>query len=122
MKVADVDEAVRLANDCQYGLSGVIFASDSKRATEIALRLDTGDISINRVGAVMGAPHLPWGGQKNSGVGRRGGPEGLYRFTTTQAVAIDTQIGLRPALALIDPFTLRMLKLVRRLRRLFPFL
>lgn len=122
MKVADANEAVQLANDCQYGLSGVVFTGDSNKGINVARCLDTGDISVNRVGVVMGAPHLPWGGQKDSGVGRRGGPEGLLRFTTTQAIAVDTQIGLRPALALIDPFTMRMLKLVRGLRRIFPFL
>jgi succinate-semialdehyde dehydrogenase / glutarate-semialdehyde dehydrogenase len=122
MRVADDEEAIRLANDSVYGLSSVIFTGDSKRGQQLAARLDTGDVSINRVGAVMGAPHLPWGGQKASGMGRRGGPEGILRFTTSQSIVVDTQIGLRPALTLLDPFTLRMVKLVRWLRLKFPFL
>ncbi|MFW5691757.1 MAG: succinic semialdehyde dehydrogenase [Chloroflexota bacterium] len=122
MKVANAEEAIRLANDNEYGLSGAIFTRDMRRGERLATRLDTGDISVNRNNAVPASPKLPWGGQKNSGVGRRGGPEGLYRFTTTQSILVDRQIGVKPALSLLDPTTLTFLKTVRQLRRWFPWM
>jgi succinate-semialdehyde dehydrogenase / glutarate-semialdehyde dehydrogenase len=122
MKVADEKEAIKWANDSEYGLSGLIFTKNGKYGANLATQLDTGDISVNRAGAVVGSLDLPWGGQKASGVGRRGGPEGLLRFTTTQSIVIDSQIAMKPSLTLIDPFVLRMLKLMRRVRRIFPFL
>lgn len=120
MKVQHADEAVRLANDSEYGLSGAIFSGDTQRAERIALRIDTGDMSINRNAAVQASSALPWGGQKNSGYGRRGGKEGLMRFVTTQSIVIDRQIGTKPALSLIDPTTMTAIKVIRFLRRIFP--
>jgi succinate-semialdehyde dehydrogenase/glutarate-semialdehyde dehydrogenase len=120
MKVQHADEAVRLANDSEYGLSGAIFSRDTARAERIALRIDTGDMSINRNAAVQASASLPWGGQKNSGYGRRGGKEGLMRFVTTQSIVIDRQIGTKPALSLIDPLTLNAIKVIRFLRRWIP--
>jgi succinate-semialdehyde dehydrogenase / glutarate-semialdehyde dehydrogenase len=120
MRVADADEAVRLVNDCRYGLSGSIYTSDLKRGEELATRLDTGDICVNRVNAVYASGHLPTGGQKESGLGRRGGPEGLLRFVTAQSILVDTQIGSRPALKLVDPTTLFFLKFIRQVRRILP--
>jgi len=122
MRVANVDEAVRLANDSPYGLSGAVFTKDLKRGEQIATRLDTGDISVNRTSAVAAAPRLPWGGQKDSGMGRRGGPEGLLRFVSQQSVVVDKQIGMKPALGLVDPQTLMALKVMRNLRKVFPFI
>mgnify|MGYP000423045753 CR=1 FL=1 len=121
MKVKDADEAIRMANDSEYGLSGSIFTRDLKRGEQLATRIDTGDIGVNRAAAVAASPKLPWGGQKNSGVGRRGGPEGLLRFVSTQSVLVDRQIGTKPALALLDPLTLNFLKLMRTVRRVLPF-
>lgn len=120
MKVQHTDEAVRLANDSEYGLSGAIFSGDTARAERIALRIDTGDMSINRNAAVQASAALPWGGQKNSGYGRRGGKEGLMRFVTTQSIVVDRQIGTKPALSLIDPVTMMAIKIIRFLRRWIP--
>ncbi len=120
MKVANEEEAVRLANDSEYGLSGAVFTADLDKGERLATRLDTGDITVNRTNAVPASPYLPWGGQKNSGFGRRGGPEGLLRFTSSQSVVVDRQIGMKPALTLLDPTTLTFLKIVRQARRIFP--
>lgn len=120
MKVQHADEAIRLANDSEYGLSGAIFSGDTARAERIALRIDTGDMSINRNAAVQASASLPWGGQKNSGYGRRGGKEGLLRFVTTQSIVVDRQIGTKPALSLIDSTTLTAIKVIRFLRRWIP--
>ncbi|MBN1964637.1 MAG: aldehyde dehydrogenase family protein, partial [Anaerolineae bacterium] len=72
MRVSSVDEAVRLANDSRYGLSGAVFTGDLKRGERIACQMDSGDVSVNRTQFVVGTPSLPMGGQKDSGLGRRG--------------------------------------------------
>src|SRR5690606_40682727 len=82
MKVNDADEALRLANDSPYGLSGAIYTRDMQRGEALARRIDSGDVSVNRPLAIWGAVDAPMGGQKSSGIGRRGGPEGLLRFVT----------------------------------------
>jgi len=122
MRVPNVEEAIRLANDSPYGLSGAIFTKDRKRGEQIATRLNTGDITVNRTNSVPASPRLPWGGQKDSGMGRRGGPEGLMRFVSPQSVVVDKQIGMKPALGLIDPQTLMAAKMMRTVRRLLPFI
>ncbi|MBC7811780.1 MAG: aldehyde dehydrogenase family protein, partial [Burkholderiales bacterium] len=62
MRVRDADEAVRLANDNEYGLSGAIFSRDLKRAEQLATRIDSGDIAVNRTHVVFGTPDAPMGG------------------------------------------------------------
>jgi aldehyde dehydrogenase (NAD+) len=79
----DVDDAVRLANDSDYGLSGTVFSADPERAYQVARRMQTGNISVN--GLEM-SPNVPFGGYKQSGLGREGGPEGLDAFLETKAV------------------------------------
>ncbi|MBC7813200.1 MAG: aldehyde dehydrogenase family protein, partial [Burkholderiales bacterium] len=122
MRVRDADEAVQLANDNEYGLSGAIFSRDLKRAEQLATRIDSGDIAVNRTHVVFGTPDAPMGGQKHSGVGRRGGPEGLRRFVSTQTVITDRLWATPPGLALLDSFTLKALFTLRMLRRWLPFL
>ena len=122
MRVADADEAVRLANDGDYGLSGSVFTANTKAGEQLATRLNTGDISVNRVNAVPGSPRLPWGGQKSSGIGRRGGPEGLMRFVSPQSIVVDRQIGVKPAHSVIDPVTYRLLNMMHTVRKWMPFL
>jgi acyl-CoA reductase-like NAD-dependent aldehyde dehydrogenase len=122
MRVANSEEAIRLANDSEYGLSASIFTKNLKRGEEIALQIDSGDVCINRTQMTAGTHSLPWGGQKNSGIGRRGGPEGLLRFVTTQSVIIDNLIGSKPELSLADPFSLKMLLTLRKLRRYVSFI
>lgn len=122
MKVKNAEEALRYANDSEYGLSGSVWTKNLKRGEQIATQMDTGDIGVNRAAATANSPTMPWGGQKHSGTGRRGGPEGLMRFVTTQSVVVDKQIGVKPTLVLVDPFILRVLKTMRTLRRSLPFL
>lgn len=122
MKVADAAEAVRLTNGSEYGLSGAIFSRNLDRAEALATRLNTGDVTINRTNAVAGSPALPWGGQKHSGLGRRGGPEGLLRFVTPQSIVVDTAVGSKPSLIPLDPLTLGFLKALRVVRRFVPFI
>lgn len=123
MKVSNADEAIRLANASEYGLLASIFTRDLDKGERLATRLQVGGVTINRsTAALQASTHLPWGGEKNSGIGRRGGPEGIMRFTTPQSVLVDTQIGTQPALHLLDPLTLNTLLVLRVLRRWLPFL
>lgn len=87
-----VDEAIDLANDTQYGLSGSVYSSDPKRAYDVARRIRTGTVEIN--GAVAGF-HAPLGGFKASGLGREAAREGFDAYVELKsygvpADAIDT--------------------------------
>lgn len=78
------DEAVRIANDSIYGLSGVVFANDLERAKSVARRIRTGTLGIN--GGLWYGADAPFGGYKQSGIGRQCGIEGLEIFTETKTV------------------------------------
>jgi aldehyde dehydrogenase (NAD+) len=81
----DEDEAVRIANDSVYGLSGAVFSKDDERALHVASRIRTGTTAIN---TYVVDPSLPFGGFKESGIGREHGREALEGFTETKAVAL----------------------------------
>ena len=74
------DEAVRLANDCAYGLNASIWSRDPSRYDRCARSLETGNVFVNNVLTNIGNPHLPFGGVKESGLGRYHGREGLLAF------------------------------------------
>jgi acyl-CoA reductase-like NAD-dependent aldehyde dehydrogenase len=86
IKYADVEEAIRLANDNPNGLGGSVWSSDLARATEVGKRLECGTVWINEHGAVQ--PDAPFGGVKQSGIGVEFGRQGLEEFTTIQTVKI----------------------------------
>jgi benzaldehyde dehydrogenase (NAD) len=79
-RVDSVDEAVRLANDTEYGLSAAVFTRDIARGFEIAKRIDSGICHINSPTVQDEAP-MPFGGVKASGYGRFGGKAGIEAFT-----------------------------------------
>jgi acyl-CoA reductase-like NAD-dependent aldehyde dehydrogenase len=80
------EEAVALANDSDFGLSGAVFSADVGRAYEIALQLRTGGVLINGGGGRMSS-HAPFGGVKRSGYGREYGVEGLNEFTNMKTIS-----------------------------------
>ena len=80
----DEDDAVAIANDSVYGLSGAITSGDVERAKRVAHRIRTGTLSLN--GGVWYGADAPFGGYKQSGVGRQCGIEGLEVFTETKTV------------------------------------
>jgi aldehyde dehydrogenase (NAD+) len=82
----DDDDAVRIANDSIFGLSGGIFGADTERAISIARRVRTGTFGIN--GGNYFAPDVPFGGYKQSGVGREMGVAGLEEFLETKTLAV----------------------------------
>ncbi|MCK0175687.1 aldehyde dehydrogenase family protein [Mycolicibacterium sp. F2034L] len=95
MKVSSVAEAIRLANDSQYGLSASVFSKDLERAKDVALQLDCGGVNINDVISNLMCTTAPMGGWKASGIGARfGGQEGLRKYCRIETVvAPRTNIG-----------------------------
>jgi betaine-aldehyde dehydrogenase len=83
MPYSDEDDAVRIANDTEYGLAGGVWSGDPDRALRVAKRLRTGQVEIN--GGAFN-PAAPFGGYKQSGVGREGGTFGLEEFLETKAI------------------------------------
>jgi aldehyde dehydrogenase (NAD+) len=82
----DDDEAVAIANNSPYGLSGAIQSADADRALRIAHRIRTGTLMIN--GGMFYGADAPFGGYKASGVGRQNGIEGLSQYLETKTVAM----------------------------------
>lgn len=80
------DDAVTIANDSRYGLCGTVWGADSNRAADIARRVQTGTIAVNHFAMAFGAP---FGGYKDSGMGRELGPEGLEAYLQTKAISMD---------------------------------
>jgi aldehyde dehydrogenase (NAD+) len=79
----DVEHAVAIANDSDYGLSGAVFARDAELAERIARRVRTGQISVNTWGMCV---VQPFGGYKQSGLGREGNVEGLMSYLETKVI------------------------------------
>jgi acyl-CoA reductase-like NAD-dependent aldehyde dehydrogenase len=82
----DDDDAVRIANDSPYGLSGGVWSADAEHAVRIARRMRTGSIAIN--GTYPPFPAVPFGGFKESGLGRELGPEGLQSFLEPKSIGL----------------------------------
>jgi aldehyde dehydrogenase (NAD+) len=81
----DDADAVRIANDSGYGLSGGVFSASEERGTAIARRIRTGSIGVN--GGLWYGADSPYGGYKASGIGRQNGLEGFEQYLETKAVA-----------------------------------
>jgi acyl-CoA reductase-like NAD-dependent aldehyde dehydrogenase len=84
----DEDEAIRLANDTEYGLSGSLWTRDVGRAIRVARAVETGTLSVNSHSSVR--YWTPFGGMKQSGLGRELGPDALASFTDVKNVFIST--------------------------------
>lgn len=84
----DLDEAIRLANDCDYGLNASVVGPE-REAMQVAKHLNAGSVNINEgFRASFASMETPMGGFKSSGQGRRNGPGGLLRFTEAKAIGI----------------------------------
>jgi betaine-aldehyde dehydrogenase len=82
----DPDDAVRIANDSDYGLSGSVWTSDVEAGIDVARRVRTGTYGINQFGTLD--MRNPFGGFKSSGVGRELGPEGLSAYLETKSIVL----------------------------------
>jgi acyl-CoA reductase-like NAD-dependent aldehyde dehydrogenase len=81
----DDDDAIRLANDSDFGLGGSVWTADTERGLAVARRIHTGTIGIN---SYLPDPAGPFGGVKASGVGRELGPEGLNSYLTYKSIYV----------------------------------
>jgi len=87
VKVADEDEAIRLANDSRYGLSATVWTSDPARGERVARRIEAGAVNINDAMANGFQFAVPMPGWKDSGIGaRNGGAEGILKYCRVQAI------------------------------------
>ena len=93
-RVTGEDEAIALANDTPYGLGGSVFSSDLERARDVAGRIASGMVFINR--PALSRPELPFGGIKRSGYGRELSELGMQEFVNKKlvfSVAPDAPVG-----------------------------
>ncbi|RWR07121.1 aldehyde dehydrogenase [Paenirhodobacter populi] len=95
IRAKDEDDAVRLANDTEYGLSAAVFSRDIARALTVAKRIRSGICHINGP-TVHDEAQMPFGGTKDSGYGRFGGKAGINEFTELRWITIETQPGHYP--------------------------
>lgn len=84
----DDEDAIRIANDSSYGLSGAIHSGSEQRALDMARRIRTGTMGIN--GGMWYAPDCPFGGYKKSGIGREMGVQGFEEYLETKVVGVPT--------------------------------
>jgi len=84
---ATEDEGVRMANDTEYGLISYVFAKDPGTGVKLARRMESGMVAVNR--GLASDPAAPFGGMKESGLGREGGFAGIHEFLETQYLAVD---------------------------------
>ena len=83
----DLDEAVGLANRSEFGLVSYVYTGDLRAGMQVSERLDSGMVGLNR--ALVSDPAAPFGGTKQSGLGREGGHEGMLEFTESKYVAVE---------------------------------
>jgi succinate-semialdehyde dehydrogenase / glutarate-semialdehyde dehydrogenase len=81
------DEVISLANDTEYGLVSYLYSADLRRSLRVAEALEAGMVGINR--GIVSDPAAPFGGVKQSGIGREGGHEGLLEFSEIKYIAVD---------------------------------
>ncbi|ETX29406.1 NAD-dependent succinate-semialdehyde dehydrogenase [Roseivivax isoporae] len=81
----DTEDVIARANDTEYGLVAYVFSEDFRRALQVCERLDYGMVGLNR--GLVSDPAAPFGGTKQSGLGREGGHEGMLEFMETQYIS-----------------------------------
>ncbi|HEY2767940.1 MAG TPA: aldehyde dehydrogenase family protein [Solirubrobacteraceae bacterium] len=117
MKVADAEEALRLANDSPYGLAGSVFSRDTARAEQLARRVEAGAVCVNDAVINFAALELPMGGAKESGLGSRHGAGGIRKYCSQQAILVTPRLALKREMHFF-PYTRRGTKRLGRLLKL----
>jgi acyl-CoA reductase-like NAD-dependent aldehyde dehydrogenase len=116
MKVPNVEEAVRLANDSPYGLQASVWTSDIDRGEALARRVEAGVVCVNDVQINYTALNLPMGGWKGSGIGTRHGANGIRKYCKIQSLLV-TRLGPKRELFMF-PYKPWRTRLLRRAVRL----
>jgi succinate-semialdehyde dehydrogenase/glutarate-semialdehyde dehydrogenase len=98
MAVADIDEAVERANNSELGLTASVWTRNRRTAHRVAARLKVGTVTINDHLMTHGLPGIPWGGFKQSGIGRTHGQAGLEEMTQPRVVVDDVMPGIQKQL------------------------
>ena len=116
------DEAIAAANDSEYGLNASVFSGSVRHGRAVAARIDSGSVNVNEgYRATFGSVDAPMGGMKNSGLGRRNGPEGLLRFVEGRTISEATGILTLPRTGrewlALQPVMLLLLKALKLIRR-----
>ena len=102
-RVSSDAEAIRLANDTEYGLNAAVYTRDISRGREIAAQIQTGTVNINEpYAAAWGSVGAPMGGMKQSGMGRRHGAEGILKYTESQNVTAQHLLPIAPPRGVSD--------------------
>jgi acyl-CoA reductase-like NAD-dependent aldehyde dehydrogenase len=112
MRVADAEEAVRLANDSEYGLQASVWTRDITRGEQLARRIQAGAVCVNDAQINYSALNLPMGGWKASGLGTRHGAGGIRKYCRTQSLLI-TRRSLKRELFMF-PYRAHRTRLLRR--------
>ena len=81
------DEAIDLANESEFGLISYVYSKDLKRAIQVSEALQSGMVAINR--GLISDPAAPFGGVKQSGLGREGGFDGIHEFLETKYIGVE---------------------------------
>lgn len=120
--VENEEEAIALTNDSEYGLNASVFSSSLRHARAVAQRIHAGSVNINEgYRATFGSIDAPMGGMKNSGLGRRNGPEGLLRFVEGRTVAEATGLISLPRTGkewhALEPLLVALLRVLKAIRR-----
>ena len=116
MKVADTEEAIRLANDSPYGLAASVFGKDVKRAEQVARRLEAGAVVVNDAMLNYSVMELPMGGWKASGLGSRHGAGGIRKYCAEQAIMLSRFVPKKDLH--MFPYKARTTGLIRRALKL----
>jgi acyl-CoA reductase-like NAD-dependent aldehyde dehydrogenase len=115
MKVPDAEEALRLANDTDYGLQASVWTQDVDRGEALARRVQAGVVCVNDAQVNYSAMNLPMGGWKSSGLGTRHGASGIRKYTKTQSLLV-TKLAPKRDLHMF-PYTTRRTKALQRILR-----
>ncbi len=117
MRVADADEAVRLANDSEFGLQASVWTKDARKGERLARRIEAGAVTVNDAQVNYVALELPMGGWKASGLGTRHGADGIRKYTKRQTLLVTRFAPLKRDLHMM-PYGRRRTRLIERLLRL----
>jgi succinate-semialdehyde dehydrogenase/glutarate-semialdehyde dehydrogenase len=115
LRVSDENEALRLANDCVYGLAASVWTRDDDKAVRLAKRIDAGSVCVNDSAITYGVTEAPFGGRKASGVGQVNGEAGLKSYCFAQPIVID-RFGSKEEQAWY-PYTAQKAKMLQKIMK-----